>query len=364
MNPLIGLAGSFATSALSGMFASKQQRQSQQFAQAQALQNQDIQRQNWETAMREGAARQVAGMKAAGLNPAMMQGGVPATPPLSSSPGSVVNGNPVSVPDFARSMNESEVAEAQSRLLNSQASDQEFKNGPLYRTLVLQGMDQEIALGVSREAANYSGIALNEQSIAESVSRECKNFSDMKVNDATIQKFSVDNVQTLCKCADILQGIKESEQRIVAMRAKSDCDRALAGLYKAAKSGQEITNEMLGYERDDIQRTYTARSSILDPVRDANGKETGQYRSYWGTKAYMETASIKMTTEMLDYNLRVLETLTPEERQKYLMNLDAGHLAVDALNALSGAGSRLGPHSTTTQREYHAGGYWERVTSD
>lgn len=364
MDPLVGLAGSFATTALSGMFASKQQREAQKFAQAQSIQNQEIQRQNWETAMREGAARQVAGMKAAGLNPAMMQGGAPATPPLSSSPGSIVNGNPVSVPDFARSMNESEVAQAQSRLLNSQASDQEFKNGPLYRTLVLQGMDQEIALGVSREAANYSGIALNEQSIAESVSRECKNFSDIGVNDATIQKFSVDNVQTLCKCSEILQGIKESEQRIVAMRAKSECDRALAGLYKAAKSGQEITNEMLGTERDEIQRTYKARDSVLIPVRDADGKETGKYRSYWGNKAAMESASVQMTTEMLDYNLRVLETLSPEERQKYLMSLDAGQLAVGALNATSGAGSRLGSRSTTTQREYHAGGYWERTTSD
>lgn len=364
MNPLVGLAGSIGSTVLSGMFSGKQQRQAQQFAQAQALQNQEIARQNWETAMREGAARQVAGMKSAGLNPAMMQGGAPATPPLSSSPGSVVNPNPVSVPDFARSMNESEVSEAQARLLNSQANDQEFKNGPLYRTLVLQGMDQEIALGVSREAANYSGIALNEQSIAESVSRECKNFSDIGVNDATIQKFSVDNVQTLCKCSEILQGIKESEQRIVAMRAKSECDRALAGLYKSAKAGQDITNDMLDTEREEIQRTFKAHQAVTVPIRDENGKETGKYRSYWGNKAAMESASMQMATETLDYNLRVLETLTPAERQKYLMSLDAGHMAIDALNSLSGAGSRLGSRSTTTQREYHAGGYWERTTSD
>lgn len=342
VNPVVGGAFSVGSTLLSGMYSRHQQEHAAQLASSQSVQNADIQRNLWETSLREGKSREVSGMKAAGLNPALAQDSGTVNG-ISSAPGTPVGANPVNVQNPIDAINSTKIADAQVRLLNSQASDQEFRNGSIYRALVLNGMDQSIALDVAREAAQYSSVSVNDQSIAESISRQDKILSDIEVNDATIQKLSVDNVHTVCKIAEIFQGIKESDQRIVAMRAKADCDRALAGLYKAAKSGQEITNEMLKQEKDNFERTMKARESVVVPVHDADGKPTGHYRSYWGNQAAQEATAVQIANETTAYNLRVLESLSPKERQQYLMNLDLGHVAIDGLNAVSNATSAITP---------------------
>ena len=339
MNPLVVLAGSAIASGISGAISSGQQRRAAEYASAQSRENAEIQRSLWKDQLREGPARQIAGMKAAGLNPAMLQGGMPGTPALSSSPGSPVGANPVKFDpvgdmlDAQRVENETKLADAQAKLLKEQAGDQSWKNTPGYRDRVLRGMDQNINESVSREAENYSNVHLNDQKFNESVQNEALLLKKCGVADSEIAKNMGDYTKSVYQCAEILQNMKESESRIVLNKATAKCQNSLSGLYDAAKKGQLITNEMLEKQKYDLERTITARDAVMVPAVDGEGNPTGHYRSYWGNQAALEANAAAIANITSQYELNMLMTLTPEERQKYLMDKDIVHAGAAVLGA-------------------------------
>lgn len=126
---------------INAAFSARQQERAAEYASAQALQNAEIQRSLWENQLREGAARQVSGMKSAGLNPAMMQGGMPGTPPLSSSPGTPIGANPVQSPDIGTLLNDSARLDNETKMNNVNVKRGEIENKFLPEQLQL-GLDK------------------------------------------------------------------------------------------------------------------------------------------------------------------------------------------------------------------------------
>lgn len=338
---LVGLAGSlFGSSSENKSTRENMKLQSnlnkQEMAYSQML-NKDYQNMLWQNQY----GMQVSGMKNAGLNPAgantslagASTGNAMATGPVGPKGASMqlnTLGDAIAGAKLGKELeildSQKENIDADTQQKQAATDEQRFKNSDVYRDLILRGMDETISNTVASTSEKYSNIEVNTQKIAESAQNIKESMSRIGLNEELANKAAKEAVEVTYKIVERLQNIEESKARVIYHRAAAANQSALADLNRELKRGQGITN-------DDLQRWYTAKSAVLVPERGADGKETGRYRSYWGNKAAQESTQSQIQNDLLQYEYETMSTMTPAERQRYLMLKDAGQLSVDALGA-------------------------------
>lgn len=268
--------------------------------------------QEWLNNTQYGAG--VAGMKNAGLNPAMSGGSGSGAPssgsvgkPSTGGVGPAFHGEPLgaSMAQAAQVGADIKLKEAQAANLDAQTDDQRFKNSDVYRSLILRGMDKNIALDVARAAESNSNVQVNTQKIAESVTNQQKMLSEIGVNEEQKKVLAQSLTESQFRCASIVQGMKESEARIVLHKAQA---------YAQTEIGKLQSH--LAHQAD----TQASLNTALDTQAEAQTglikqmKETEQHKT---AKSKLDAKAQELANEATDYMNKVLLSMPPEERATY-----------------------------------------------
>lgn len=367
---LIGGIGSIFGTSNSNKNTRKNMRYQTDLNKEQMAYNDNLNRQYQEFLWQRQMQAQVSGMKNAGINPSQVNPSLSGAT-ASNAVHSGATGPSAPVPDIVGGMSAGasamldleqkraniDLTKAQARQANSTATGQDIENSATFVDLRRRGYEASIAENVARAEQEHTQASLNTQKVAESCKYVEKLAHEIDATDAERDYMVQRTIDVNYQIAERVQNMSESRSREALNRANIQVSNALAGLHKQATRGLEISN-------NDLERVYNARNAITVPVYDSDGKPTGHYRSYWGSQAAMESTEQQIAVDILDYQIDMLKTLSPEARQKYLMTLDAGQMATGALNAVSNARNAFGGHSQTIHREYHSGGYIQRTTSD
>lgn len=313
-----GISGLFglASGSMQKGFTKEQQRLQSKLNREEMAYSSGLQRSQQEWLMNSQYGKMASGMKNAGLNPATADGTTPSVPtPGSPSSGSSgpsagsVNLDPVAGAQAAADL---ELKHSQASLFDAQADDQRFKNTPVYRSLILRGMTEDISLAVSRASEANSNVKLNEQKVAESVVSMQKMFSEIGVNDEQKKVLAQSCTESQYRCASILQGLKESDQRIALMKAQEYSQREVGKLQSHLAhqaDTQASLNTSLGTESD-------SRTSLNKQIRQTEEYRTESEKNR-SKKSKLETAAQKMANDAAQYMNDVMMAIPAEERAKY-----------------------------------------------
>lgn len=355
---LVGGALGLVGNAQQASYTKEQQKLQSKLNKEEMATSQGMQNAQQDWLMNTQYGKMVSGMKNAGLNPATANGTTPSVPSAghgsSGGVGPAFHGESLAAAasQGALAGKDVEMADAQIENIKAQTDktreetdDQKFKNTPTYRELTLRGMDEDIKLSVCRQKEANSNVDLNTQKVAESAQNVKESLSRIGVNTELANKYANESVEVTYRIAGILQDMKESEARIAVHRATAKCQRALANLHDKAAKGLDITNE-------DLERTLTARKAVTLQGDD------GYPKSYWGKQAENEGKSGAIAADILQYEYDMLSTMTPAQRQKYLMTRDAAGLAIGAFGAIGSTYNGMRTHHTE-RVTYAKGNYVE-----
>ena len=300
-------------------FTKEQQRLQSKLNREEMTYSSSLQRGQQDYMMNTMYGKTASGMKNAGLNPAGDAGGVAGMSTPGVNPSSGASGPSAGMPDVAGSAAslanvaaDINLKKSQAGLADAQADDQRFKNSPIYRSLILKGMDQSIALDVSRVAVNNSNINLNTQKVAESITQQQKMLSEIDVNDEQKKVLAQSCVESQFKCASYLQGMKESNQRICLMKAQAYAQTEIAKLQKHLAhqaDTQASLNTSLGTKADaETALTHQITQTEEYRTEEQKGKAKG---------SKLDNKAKELANVAVAYANEVLMAMPPEERAKY-----------------------------------------------
>lgn len=306
-----GLLGGFLGNSQQAGFTKEQQKLQSRLNREEMSHSMALQKNQQEWLMNRQYGANVSGMKNAGLNPATANGTTPATPsagsPSSGAAGPAFHGESLAnaAAQGASLAADIDLKKSQAANLDAQTDDQRFKNSPVYRQMILRGMDKSIALDVARAAESNSNVNLNVQKVAESITMQQKLLSEAGVNDEQKKVLAQSLVESQYRCASIVQGIKESEQKIVLYKAQAYAQTEIAKLQKHLAhqaDTQSSLNTSLGTKAD-------AETQLTKQMRDTEANKT--------KKTGLEATAQQLANEAVKYANDVLTSMPPEERAKY-----------------------------------------------
>lgn len=304
---MMGLAGN----AQQSVYTKEQQRLQSKLNREEQVHSMALQREQQDYLQNTMYGKSMSGMKNAGMNPATANGTSPGTPPVgtptSGSSGPAFHGESIAnaAAQGASLAADIDLKKSQAANLDAQTDDQRFKNSPVYRQMILRGMDKSIALDVARAAESNSNVNLNVQKVAESITMQQKLLSEAGVNDEQKKVLAQSLVESQYRCASIVQGIKESEQKIVLYKAQAYAQTEIAKLQKHLAhqaDTQSSLNTSLGTKAD-------AETQLTKQMRDTEANKT--------KKTGLEATAQQLANEAVKYANDVLTSMPPEERAKY-----------------------------------------------
>lgn len=319
-NPLIGAAavgagisaiGGLLGNAQQAVYTKEQQKLQSKLNKQEMEHSMGLQRSQQEWLMNSQYGKMASGMKNAGLNPATANGTTPATPspgsPTTGGVGPAFHGSDLglAISQGAGIAADLRLKDSQSDLNYAKADDQRFKNSDVYRGLILRGKSEEIALTIAKQHEANSNVSLNYAKVGECASATQKNLSEVGVNVEKQNVLVQEQIESQYRIANILQGIKESDSRIVLNMAQAYQAREIGKLQKHL-AHQADTQASLNTALDTESES---RTSLNRQIR-----ETEEHRT---NKSRLESKAQEIANIALGYETNVLIAIPAEERAKY-----------------------------------------------
>lgn len=340
-----GLFGMAGQSQQAGYTKEQQKLQSklnrEEMAYSQGLQNNQ---QNWLMSTQYG--KMVSGMKNAGLNPATANGtspgavsaghpstgGVgPAGPPTSSL-GSDIMAGAAAGAAIKNTEADSKLKEAQAKNIDEDTSWKNFMNTPEYRKATLDGITNQALKDWWSAKNSEKGIELTDQEIAYKAQLTKNLGKQYDMTEAQINQINAAAAETYARILEIMQGIKESEARILYHRAAANSANASA---EFSRENAKDLRDTRSY-RIDVLKDTSSELKSRSGLNDANQMLTNE-------KRHTETKNQKLLdleAAMKDYVVKCNQIYTPTDRSgiQYakdllgLMNPFQGIIAVNSGN--------------------------------
>lgn len=239
-----------------------------------------LQRAQQEWLMNTQYQKNVAGMKNAGLNPATANGVSPAVP-SGGTPSAGSSGPSAGMADYnlqagvdtllrAKQVdNETRIANAQERLLNSQKANtdadtawKQFQNSPAYQSAMLKNINSDTLQKVWSAYKSQSDIKVNDQQIVESAKRIEEISSKVGLNDAMRDNFIQSTISMVTKLP----------HEVSVLEADSLCKRAAARASRAAARASDAQAD-LDERRYEYDIPWYEKQNLLE---DSLGKQEGR----------------------------------------------------------------------------------------